>query len=74
MTQPRSDEMSLDIVLALFVGFVVSIGAVALAGGLCYLSGVAFRPAFYWAGLACGAAATVVTLRRLERSARSKAQ
>jgi len=74
VTSRQSDEISLDIVLALCAGAAAVIVVVALAAGFCYVSGVAFRAGFLWAGVVCGAIATVVTLRHLERPARSKAQ
>jgi hypothetical protein len=69
MSTPRSDEMSLDIVLAVLAGVVVGVAVVAAAGGICYLSGLAFGAAAWWLGLIAAAATTVVTLLRLERSA-----
>jgi hypothetical protein len=70
----HGDEMALDIVLALFAGVAVAIAVVALVGGFCYLSGIAFGAQALWLGLIAGGFTTVATLRRLECLAQRKAQ
>jgi hypothetical protein len=61
--------MSLDIVLALFVGVAVGLVLLAVVAGVCYLSGVAYRAPFGLIALVGGSVSTVITLRRLERAA-----
>jgi hypothetical protein len=68
----RSDEMSLDIILALFAGVAAGVAVMALVGSFCYVSGIAFGAQALWLGLIGGGFSTVATLRWLERSAEAK--
>jgi hypothetical protein len=69
MSQRRSDEMSLDIVMALFAGVAVGVALLAVMGGFCYLSGVNFGAPAAVVALAGGGFTIVATLVRLERAA-----
>ena len=73
MAQRNSDEMSLDIVMALLAGVMVGLGLLAIIGGFCYLSGIAFGAPAAVVALAGGGFAVVATLVRLERAAAPEA-
>jgi hypothetical protein len=69
MAQRNSDEMSLDIVMALLAGVTVGLVLLAIIGGFCYLSGVALGAPAAVVALAGGGFAVIATLVRLERAA-----
>lgn len=74
MAQRRSDEQSLDIVMALFAGVAVGVVLLGVIAGFCYLTGIAFGSPAAVVALAGGGFATVATLVQLERTARETAR
>ncbi len=70
MTRRGSDEVSLDIVLALVVGVPIGILVAAVVGGIGWLTRRDLSGVAGWFGIAAAAVAVAVALRRWEHSRR----
>jgi hypothetical protein len=70
VTRRDSDEVSLDIVMALLVGIPVGLVVAFLVGGTGWMTGHDFGGFAGWLGVGATVIAVAVALRRLERSAR----
>ncbi|HEX4432116.1 MAG TPA: hypothetical protein VHZ96_22795 [Frankiaceae bacterium] len=68
MTRRSSDEVSLDIVMALLVGVPIGIVVAFMVGGAGWLTGHDFTRFAGWLGVAAAVVAVAIALRRYERS------
>jgi hypothetical protein len=69
-----SDEMSLNIVIALLAGVVTGAVVAAAVAGLCYLAGLELGALTATLALISAGIVTVTTLKRLERSGAERSQ